>query len=162
MTTTERSRIYNFWIILAAFFVRTFTHWLTPMHEWLHGMVAVLLGGEIVEVFQTRITYTLPDMSQWPIVTVSGFWLEFCMYWLVAYLWPRPFVGKVAAGIAPAVWLYGLRSIDFAQVADIYPANYLLFILFGLFMLLVLLYRGLPDSEADDKQTERSKVNLSS
>lgn len=159
MTAAEKGQIYSFWLAVAGFLARTFTHWLTPMHEWMHGIPVAFLGGEITKMEHTRIWFVLPNMDQWHVVVLLGFWLEMFMYWSIAMIFHRRFVGKVAAGIMPAVVLYGLRSTDFQRVEDTYPANMMLFTLIGLALCVVLLYRVLPDNESACKQTTESKAN---
>lgn len=160
MTATKKDQTSNwgFWVAVAAFFVRTFTHWLTPMHEWMHGIPVSLMGGEITRIERTHIWFTLPDMSLSHVVVLLGFWLEMFMYFGIAMVFPRRLVGKAAAGIMPAVVIYGLRSEDFTRVDHIYPSNYLIFLLVGILLGIAVLYRCFPDTENACGRTTQSTV----
>lgn len=149
---------WGFWVVLLGLSVRVFTHWITPVHEWMHGIVVVLLGGRITGMEQVKIWFIMPDPGLNSIVIVSAFWMEMILYWSIGMIFHRRFVGKAAAGIMTALPVYGLLSTDFDRVRDIFPANELLYALIGGLMVIGLLYRHLPDSETVDTQKVKSTV----
>jgi len=155
----DKNKAFNVWYVIAGFCVRTFTPWITWVHEWMHGVVAAFMGGRATEIHQTVMRFTLPDMSRWHIVVLMGFWLEMFLYFGVAMLFGQRFVSKVAAGIVPAVLIRGLISDDFYRVQSIYPLNEAVFVIVGAALCVILLYRHYEGVEYVSSKRAKSVVS---
>lgn len=118
---------------------------LNPIHEIFHVLMVEITDGKVIALEWSRVLHTGGNV---PLIHAAGYWGELIVYWVISMLWADCKIAPLLRGILLVVLFRGPISYDFAKID---PTFTLMFLVFGIPMLLLSVYRSKVLAERTEK-----------
>ena len=164
MKRDERIAI-GLWMLILGFGFRmsSFFGFALPAypHEWFHGMVAVITGGELIEISAHHASWVGANDT---LALAAGYFGEAIMYSAIAVIAARRAIGKFAAGIflwLPIEAMYRTGDSDFEKIGQAAEgALMLLWVALLCVVLVSIAKRGFTPSRSQSRRESLSSSSI--